>query len=108
VLRDQEPPPSPSQDLRATRDWERRIAAYTSRRTGSAPVADPGLDLLRHLADQSRLGQLLMARPDLINSLVATEGLDRTEQTLYRYLSARPPQRFTAREGAQFAAWLER
>jgi len=101
-------PPSPSPDpgARATRDWERRLAAYTSRVTNDPPAADPGLGLLRYLADQARLGQVLMVRPDLIRSLVATLGLDRTEQTLYRYLRARPPQRWTAREGEQFASWL--
>jgi len=97
---------SPAPDVRATRDWERRIAAYTSRITNDPPGADPGLGLLRHLADQARLGQLLLARPDLIRSLAATLGLDRTEQTLHRYLRARPPQRWTVRESAQFASWL--
>jgi hypothetical protein len=52
------------------------------------------------------LGQLVLARPDLIRSLVATIGLDRTEEMLHRYLRARPPQRWTAREGEQFASWL--
>jgi len=98
--------PSPASDVRATRDWERRIAAYTSRITNDPPVGDPGLGLLRHLADQARLGQVLLARPDLIRSLVATLGLDRTQQTLHRYFRTRPPQRWTAREGEQFASWL--
>ncbi len=101
-------PASPSADseIHATRDWERRIAAYTSRIRDDPPVADPGLGLLRHLADQARLGQLLLARPDLIRSLVTALGLDRTEEMLHRYLRARPPQRWTAREGEQFASWL--
>ncbi len=109
---DQEPDPSrpaspsPDPEAHATRDWERRIAAYTSRIRDDPPVADPGLDLLRHLADQARLGQLLLARPDLIRSLVTALGLDRTEATLRRYLRARPPERWTAREGEQFASWL--
>jgi uncharacterized protein len=98
--------PSPAPDIRATREWERRIAAYTSRITDDPPAADPGLGLLRHLADQARLGQLLLARRDLIGSLVTAIGLDRTEQMLHRYLRMRPPQRWTAREGEQFAAWL--
>lgn len=98
--------PSADSEIRATRDWERRIAAYTSRITDDPPVADPGLGLLRHLADQARLGQLLLARPDLIRSLVTALGLDRTEEMLHRYLRARPPQRWTAREGEQFASWL--
>jgi hypothetical protein len=100
------PPPSPAPDVRATQEWERRIAAYTSRIMDNPPTADPGLGLLRHLADQARLGQLVLARPDLIRSLVATIGLDRTEEMLHRYLRARPPQRWTAREGEQFASWL--
>lgn len=99
-------PPSPARDLRTTQEWERRIAAYTSRATDDPPAADPGLGLLRHLADQARLGQVLLARPDLIRSLVATTGLDRTEEMLHRYLRMRPPQRWTAREGEQFASWL--
>ena len=100
------PPPSPAPNVRATQEWERRIAAYTSRILDDPPTADPGLGLLRHLADQARLGQLVLARPDLIRSLVATIGLDRTEEMLHRYLRARPPQRWTAREGEQFASWL--
>ena len=101
-------PASPSADseIHATRDWESRIAAYTSRIRDDPPVADPGLGLLRHLADQARLGQLLLARPDLIRSLVTALGLDRTEEMLQRYLRARPPRRWTAREGEQFASWL--
>jgi uncharacterized protein len=98
--------PSPDPEIQATRDWERRIAAYTSRITDDPPVADPGLGLLRHLADQARLGQLLLSRPGLIRSLVTALGLDRTEEMLHRYLRARPPQRWTAREGEQFASWL--
>jgi len=100
------PPPSAAPDVRATREWERRIAAYTSRVTDDPPSADPGLGLLRHLAGQARLGQLVLARPDLIRSLVAAIGLDRTEEMLHRYLRVRPPQRWTAREGEQFASWL--
>jgi uncharacterized protein len=100
------PQPSPAPDVAATREWERRIAAYTSRITDVPPTADPGLSLLRHLADQARLGQVLLARPDLIRSLVATIGLNRTEEMLHRYLRVRPPQRWTAREGEQFASWL--
>jgi len=98
--------PSPASDVCATQEWERRIAAYTSRITDDLPAADLGLGLLRHLADQARLGQVLLARPDLIKSLVATIGLNRTEQTMHRYLRAHPPQRWTAREGEQFALWL--
>jgi uncharacterized protein (UPF0276 family) len=98
--------PSADSEIHATRDWERRIAAYTSRIRDDPPVADPGLGLLRHLADQARLGQLLLSRPDLIRSLVTALGLDRTEEMLHRYLRARPPQRWTAREGEQFASWL--
>jgi uncharacterized protein len=94
------------QGIRAMRDRERRIAAYTSRLTDDPPSAGPALGLLRYLADQARLGQLLLARPDLIRSPAATLGLDRTEQTLHRYLRARPPQRWTAREGERFASWL--
>ena len=97
---------SADSQIHATRDWERRIAAYTSRIRDDPPVADPGLGLLRHLADQARLGQLLLSRPDLIRSLVTAIGLDRTEEMLHRYLRARPPQRWTAREGEQFASWL--
>jgi uncharacterized protein len=97
---------SPAPDVGATREWERRIAAYTSRITDDPPAADPGLGLLRYLADQARLGQVLLARPDLIRSLVATIGLDRTEEMLHRYFRRRPPQRWTAREGEQFASWL--
>jgi len=93
-------------DACATQEWERRIAAYTSRLTDDPPGTDPGLGLLRHLADQARLGQVVLARPDLIRSLVATIGLDRTEEIMHRYLRARPPQRWTAREGEQFASWL--
>lgn len=96
----------PALDVQATRDWERRIAAYTSRVTNDPPIGDPGLGLLRHLADQARLGQVLLARPDLVRSLVATLGLDRAEQTLHQYLRARPPRRWTAQEGEQFASWL--
>jgi uncharacterized protein len=106
--REPQRPASPFSDseIDATRDWERQIAAYTSRIRDDPPIADPGLGLLRHLADQARLGQLLLARPDLIRSLVTTLGLDRTEEMLHRYLRARPPERWTAREGEQFAAWL--
>jgi uncharacterized protein len=100
------PPSSPAPDVRVTQEWERRIAAYTSRVTDDPPSADPGLGLLRQLADQARLGQLVLARPDLMRSLVAAIGLDRTEEMLHRYLRARPPQRWTAREGEQFASWL--
>ena len=101
-----DPPPAAAPDVRATQEWERRIAAYTSRIMDDPPTADPGLGLLRHLADQARLGQLVLARPDLIKSLVATIGLDRTEEMLHRYLRVRPPQRWTAHEGEQFASWL--
>jgi uncharacterized protein len=94
-------------DLSATAEWERRIAAYTSRAIADPPSDDPGLGLLRHLADQARLGQLVLARADLIRSLLATIGLDQTEVTLHRYLRARPPQRWTATEGDQFASWLD-
>jgi uncharacterized protein (UPF0276 family) len=99
-------PASPLPELRATRDWERRLAAYTARITPDPPVADPGLELLRHLADQARLGQLLLARPALIRSLVATLGVERTERTLYRYLRGRPPQRWPEHEGQQLESWL--
>jgi uncharacterized protein len=97
---------SPTPDVRRTREWERRIAAYTSRATDDPPAADPGLDLLRHLTDQARLGQVVLARPDLIRSLTAAIGPDRAEAVLHRYLRARAPQRWTVHEGEQFASWL--
>jgi hypothetical protein len=69
-------------------------------------VQDPGLGLLRHLADQSRLSQVALARPDLVRLLLTTLGLDHTEALLHQYLRDRRPQRWSAAEGDQFAAWL--
>jgi uncharacterized protein (UPF0276 family) len=93
-------------DAGATREWEQRLAAYTSRAADDPPGTDPGFGLLRHLADQARLGQLVLAQPGLMRSLVTTIGIDRTDEIVHRYLCARPPQRWTAREGEQFASWL--
>jgi uncharacterized protein len=93
-------------DLAATLDWERRLAAYTSRASDDRPADDPGLDLLRQLADAARLGELALARPDLLGPLIAAIGADATERLLYRYLKACRPQRWKADEGAQFASWL--
>jgi uncharacterized protein len=70
------------------------------------PADDPGFGLLRQLTDNARLGELTLARPGLLKQLLAGRGSAATERLLYRYLSACPPQRWTAAEGAQFAAWL--
>jgi uncharacterized protein len=101
------PPPSGTRRATAaTREWEQRLAAYTSRAADDPPGTDPGFGLLRQLADQARLGQLVLAQPGLMRSLVVSLGIDRTDEIVHRYLRARPPQRWTAREGEQFASWL--
>jgi uncharacterized protein len=109
--RPRQPPPAswprPSrQQVAATRDWERAVAGYTSRVLDDRPADDPGLDLLRQLADAARLGELTLARSDLLAPLLAEHGVATTERLLYRYLSACPPLRWRADEAAQFAAWL--
>jgi uncharacterized protein (UPF0276 family) len=98
--------PAPAAEPTATADWERNLAAYTSRACDQPPADDPGICLLRRLADQARLGELTLAQPGLLRSLIARLGTEETEALLLRYLQARPPQRWTAREGAQFASWL--
>jgi uncharacterized protein (UPF0276 family) len=90
----------------AARTWENSLAGYTSRFCDEPPAEDPGLGLLRWLSDQARLGQLTLARPDLLRQLLATAGPDATGQLLLRYLGARAPKAWPADEGAQFAAWL--
>lgn len=93
-------------DLTGTREWERQLAAYTARASAEPPTDDPALQLLRGLADRARLGQLTLARPDLLRSLIATRGPDQTERILESYLDATPPSRWAADEGRQFADWL--
>jgi uncharacterized protein len=100
------PRPAAAADLVAARDWERRLAAYTTRASDDMPADDPGLGLLRQLTDNARLGELTLARPGLLKQLLTGRGSAATERLLYRYLSACPPRRWTAAEGAQFAAWL--
>jgi uncharacterized protein (UPF0276 family) len=92
--------------LAAARDWERALVAYTSRRSDQRPASDPGIDLLRRLADANRLGELTLASPDLLGRLLAEAGAEATRRLLFRYLRACPPRRWTAEEGAQFASWL--
>jgi uncharacterized protein len=90
----------------ATREWERQLAAYTARICSEPPVADPGLVLLRALADQARLGQLGLARPQLLHSLIRTYGIVETERLLWDYLNTFSPKRWSTDEGDQFAAWF--
>lgn len=105
--------PVPGNDFRddhdrtATRDWERRLAAYTARAAAEPPTDDPGLHLLRNLADRARLGQLTLARPDLLRELITTRGLPETQRLLTAYLDASAPQRWSVDEGRQFAGWLK-
>jgi uncharacterized protein (UPF0276 family) len=98
--------PDGRDDCRASREWERQLAAYTARAREVRPVQDPGLDLLRYLADQNRLSQVTLARPDLVRRLLTTLGLDHTEALLHQYFRDRRPQRWSAAEGDQFTAWL--
>ena len=88
------------------RSWENSLAGYTARFSDEPPADDPGIGLLRWLSDQARLGQLTLARPDLLRQLLAGGGPDATEQLLLRYLRARTPKAWPADEGAQFADWL--
>jgi uncharacterized protein (UPF0276 family) len=90
----------------AARSWESSLAGYTARFSDEPPADDPGIGLLRWLSDQARLGQLTLARPDLLRELLASDGPDATEQLLVRYLRARTPKAWPADEGAQFAGWL--
>jgi uncharacterized protein len=90
----------------ASREWERQLAAYTARIRSKPPVADPGLALLRTLADQARLGQLGLARPQLLQSLIRTYGVAEAESLLWDYLNTFSPKRWSTDEGDQFAAWF--
>jgi uncharacterized protein (UPF0276 family) len=98
-------PASPEQ-RRAARDWESALVGYTSRARDDRPADDPGLDLLRELADAARLGELTVARADQLTPLIREHGLVATRRLLHRYLGACPPQRWRADEAAQFDAWL--
>lgn len=93
-------------DLDATREWERKLAAYTCRVIHDPPADDAGLALLRALADQARLSQLTLVRATLLRNLINTVGVVDTEQLLQEYLDAVPPKRWPTDEGDQFAAWL--
>lgn len=68
--------------------------------------SDPGVDLLRQLADAARRGGLALACPDQLGRLIAGLGFPATERLVDRYLRDRRPLRWTADEGAQFIAWL--
>ena len=92
--------------MAASAEWERGLAAYTSRACDDRPADDPGIDLMRQLADAARLGELALACPDLLGRLIALLGIEATEQLAYRYLQDRTPLRWTADEGAQFISWL--
>ena len=70
------------------------------------PVADPGLVLLRTLADKARLGQFGLAGPQLILSPIRTYGIVETERLLWDYLNTFSPKLWSTDEGDQFAAWF--
>jgi uncharacterized protein len=90
----------------ATREWERQLAAYTARIRSEPPSADPGFALLRALADHARIGQIGLARPQLLESLLVTRGVSDTEELLRDYLDSFPPKRWSTDEGDQFASWF--
>jgi uncharacterized protein len=92
--------------LAASAEWERALAAYTSRASDDRPADDPGIGLLRQLADAARRGGLALACPDQLGRLIAELGLEATERLVDRYLRDRRPLRWTADEGAQFVSWL--
>jgi len=92
--------------LAASAGWERALAAYTSRASDDRPADDPGIDLLRQLADAARRGALALACPDELGRLIGALGFEATQQLVQRYLGDRRPLRWTADEGAQFVAWL--
>lgn len=92
--------------LAASAEWERALAAYTSRASDDRPADDPGIDLLRQLADAARRGGLALVCPDQLGQLIAVLGFAATERLVDRYLRDRRPLRWTADEGAQFVAWL--
>ena len=92
--------------LAASAGWERALAAYTSRASDVRPADDPGIDLLRQLADAARRGALALACPDELGRLIGALGFEATQQLVQRYLGDRRPLRWTADEGAQFVAWL--
>lgn len=98
--------PPADHGVEGTREWERRLAAYTARASAEPPTDDPAMQLLRALADRGRLGQLTLARPDLLRGLIETLGPDEIERMLDTYLDASPPSRWAADEGRQFAEWL--
>ena len=105
--RRQRPDAGPAEaGLAASAEWERALAAYTSRASDDRPADDPGIDLLRQLADAARRGGLALACPDQLGRLIAALGTEATERLVYRYLRDRRPLRWTADEGAQFVAWL--
>jgi uncharacterized protein (UPF0276 family) len=101
------PQPSGAQaQLTQAAQWEQRLAAYTSRACDDPPDDDPGIGLLRQLADAARLGELTLAQPELVGQLIAAHGVEATERLLYRYMQARRPRRWRTEEGEQFATWL--
>ena len=87
-------------------EWERALAAYTSRASDDRPADDPGIGLLRH--SPTPLVGAGWRLPALISfaSFVAELGLEATERLVDRYLRDRRPLRWTADEGAQFVSWL--
>ena len=92
--------------LAASAGWERVLAAYISHASDDRPADDPGIDLLRQLADAARRGALALACPDELGQLIGALGFEATQRLVHRYLADRRPSRWTADEGAQFIAWL--
>lgn len=93
-------------DRRDAAEWERRVLAYTTRATERRPADDPGLDILRLLTDQARIGRIAESQPEVLQSLLQDLGGDRARALLVSYLRACPARLFTDDEGDAFVDWL--
>ncbi len=87
-------------------EWQRRVVAYTTRRSDTPPTDDPGFVILRELTDQARLGRVAAGAGQTVTELRRRVG-DRAVQNLAsEYLTACDAEVWTSAEATAFERWI--
>jgi uncharacterized protein (UPF0276 family) len=94
------------------RSWERALGSLVIGREGGGELAnrlraDPGLEVLRKLVDESRAGLISQGLRYTMSLLLGTLEPSDVHELLSEFMRLRPPEIFASAEAHAFASFLE-
>ncbi len=87
-------------------EWQRRVIAYTTRRSPVPPDDDPGYLVLRELTDKARLGRIAVGARQTVLDLRDEIGVAGVQQLADNYLRECCAEVWTSAEADSFEHWV--